>query len=173
MTACPDWKDLTVRRERDGADPEGWAEALDHFDACRECRNAALKADPLLVFRRLPASDLAPAEERSEVESMRQAVAAMRTAKRLESRRRFAGWRRWAAAAVLAAASLSLSWDRTPEIELAGLETAAPPPGAVIPEIGEPPVEGLDRKSRISHIDLNGGGMPVVMVLNENVPEKL
>ncbi|HEX6901575.1 MAG TPA: hypothetical protein VF789_17740 [Thermoanaerobaculia bacterium] len=141
MTGCPDWKDLTVRRERDGADPEGWAEALEHFDACRECRNTALKADPLLVFRRLPAPDLAPAEERSEVESMRQAVAAMRTAKRLESRRSFAGWRRWAAAAVLAAASLSLSWDKTPEIELAGrpsgLTTAMPAAS------GPPIIEGL------------------------------
>ncbi len=172
MTACPDWKDLTVRRERDGADPEGWTEALAHFDACRECRSAALEADPLLVFRRLPAPDLPPDQERSEVESMRQAVAAMRTAKRLESGRRFASWRRWAAAAVLAVASLSLSWDKAPEIELAALETAAPPRGAAIPEIGEPPVEGLDRDSRI-HIEMNGGRMPVVMVFNENVPEKL
>ena len=103
---------------------------------------------------------------------MRQAVAALRTAKRLESGRSFAGWRRWAAAAVLAVASLSLSWDKAPEIELAALETAAPPRGAAIPEIGEPPVEGLDRNSRISHIDMKGR-MPVVMVLNENVPEKL
>lgn len=170
MTGCPDWKDLTVRRERDGADPEGWAEALEHFDACRECRDAALKADPLLVFRRLPAPGLTDAQERSEVESMRQAVAAMRTAKRLESRRSFASWRRWAAAAVLAVASLSLSWDKTPEIELAGLETAAAR-GTAIPEIGEPPVEGLDRDSRI-HIEMYGR-MPVVMVLNEKMPEKL
>jgi hypothetical protein len=172
VTACPNWMDLSARRERDGADPEGWTEALEHFDACRECQSAALKADPLLVFRRLPAPDLAPAEERSEVESMRQAVAAMRTAKRLESRRSFAGWRRWAAAAVLAAASLSLSWDKAPEIELAMLEPAAASRGAALPEIGDSPVEGLDRDSQVI-IEVNGGGMPVVMVLNENVPEKL
>jgi hypothetical protein len=171
VTGCPDWKDLTFRRERDGADPEGWTEALEHFDACRECRSEALKADPLLVFRRLPAPDLAPAEEGSEVESMRQAVAAMRTAKRLESGRRFANWRRWAAAAVLAVASLSMSQDKAPEIDLAALSPMAESQGGAVPEIGETSIEGLDRNSRI--VEINSGGMAVVMVFNKNVPEKL
>ena len=53
---------------------------------------------------------------------MRQAVAAMRTARRLESRRSFAGWRRWAAAAVLTLASLSVGRDKSP----VALSPAAP-----------------------------------------------
>ncbi|HEV2844454.1 MAG TPA: hypothetical protein VG477_06390 [Thermoanaerobaculia bacterium] len=173
MTGCPSWKTLVLdreRRERDGADPEGWAEALEHFDACRDCRSEALKADPLLVFRRMPELDLPAAGERSEVESMRQAVTAMRTAKRLESGRRFAGWRRWAAAAVLAAVSLSVSQDKVAEIELAAGPAATA--GSAILEIGEPPVEGLDRNSRM-HIEVARDGSPFVMVWNENVPEKL
>ena len=104
--SCPDWTALAARGALEDAEPAGWAEAVAHFDACSRCRREALAADPLLVFRRLPASEMPPAEEHSEVESMRQAVAAMRTARRLESRRSFAGWRRWAAAAVLAGVSL-------------------------------------------------------------------
>jgi hypothetical protein len=94
----------------------------------------------------------------------------MRTAKRLDSRRSFAGWRRWAAAAVLAAASLSVSQDKAPQVEPAAWPAATG--GSSIPEIGEPPVEGLDRNSRM-HIDVARDGSPFVMVWNENVPEKL
>lgn len=169
MTGCPDWDLLAVRRERDGADPEGWAEALVHFDACRECRREALAADPLLVFRRLPAPDLPPAEERSEVDSMRQAVAAMRTAKRLEPGPRFTTWRRWAAAAVLAAASLSMGQDKAPEIELAALAPAASLEAAV-PTVGETSIEGLDGDSRI--YQMHSDDLRVVMVLNESFPER-
>jgi len=98
--SCPDWNGLVASRDREGADPAGWTEALDHLGVCSRCRPEALEADPLLVFRRLPTAGMTPAEESAEVDSMRQAVAAMRTARRLDTRRRFAGWRRWAAAAV-------------------------------------------------------------------------
>jgi len=119
--SCPDWMALVALRERaahaahagDTAEPAGWAEAVTHLDACPRCRREAMAADPLLVFRRLPVAEMPEAEERAEAESMRQAVAAMRSAKRLESRRSFAGWRRWAAAAVLTVASLTLG-DRAP-----------------------------------------------------------
>ena len=161
---CPDWNALVTLRERDGADPEGWTEALEHFDACRDCRSEALKADPLLVFRRLPALDLPAAgerSERSEVESMRQAVTAMRTAKRLDSRRRFAGWRRWAAAAVLAGVSLSVSQDKAPQVEY-----AAPLAGA--PEIGPATVEPLSGPARVYHIS-GTQGMTVVMMSGVNL----
>jgi hypothetical protein len=114
--SCPDWRLLTARRRREGADPAGWTEAMDHFDSCPPCRREALAADPLLVFRRLPKVELGPAEEGSEVEAVRQAVAAMRTARRLVARRSF-GWRRWSAAAVLALAALSVSRDRDPRQE--------------------------------------------------------
>lgn len=158
MTGCPDWNVLVLHRERDGAAPEGWTAALEHFDACRECRREALAADPLLVFRRLPAPAVSPAEERSAVESMRQAVAAMRTAERLESGRRFAGWRRWGAAAVLAVASLSVSWDKAPEAEY-------------VARVYEPesPIESLDPDARV-YVEYSGD-MPVVMYVNPRFPD--
>jgi len=137
-TSCPDWTALVALRERaveanatDTAEPAGWAEAVAHLDACPRCRREAMAADPLLVFRRLPVSEMPEAVEQAEAESMRQAVAAMRTAKRLESRRSFAGWRRWAAAAVLAVASLAMG-DRAPvELNPAPASGVVPASGAV------------------------------------------
>jgi hypothetical protein len=154
--SCPDWNALVTLRERDGADPEGWPEALEHFDACRDCRDEALTADPVLVFRRLPALDLPAAAEASEVDSMRQAVSAMRTAQRLDSGRRFGGWRRWTAAAVLAGVSLSVSQDKAPHIELAGRAKA--------PDLA--PVEQLSGPGRVVNVDRE---MSVVMVMGADV----
>ncbi len=120
--SCPDWTALTAHRldKRGGVEPEGWSEALAHFDGgCQLCRKAALKSDPTLVFRRLaqvPAVAMTEAQERAEVDSVRQAVAAMRAASRLESlegrRRRFAGsWKRWSAAAALALVTVTVPSD--------------------------------------------------------------
>jgi hypothetical protein len=128
-------------RNDEGAEPEGWTEAVAHSDSCALCRKEALKADPLLVFRRMAGvpADITPAEERLEIESMQQAVAAMRTARRLETRGRFAGWRRWAAAAVLAGISLSVGGDigpnRAPRLEpvLDGIDR----PEARVYEVGD------------------------------------
>lgn len=117
--SCPDWTALTAWRDRrDGAEPEGWSEALAHFDGgCQLCRKPALKSDPTLVFRRLaqvPAATMTEAQERAEVDSVRQAVAAMRAASRLESlevrRHGFpaGGWKRWSAAAALAMMALTV-----------------------------------------------------------------
>lgn len=122
--SCPNWSALAAhrndpRRFRRETEPEGWPEALAHFDSsCSACRRQALAADPTLVFRRMPVAELSPAQEMDEVAAVRQAVAAMRTASRLEAldtRPRpasFSGWKRWAAAAVLAAASLSIGRDQ-------------------------------------------------------------
>lgn len=142
---CPDWSRLAARRTLGDTEPEGWASALEHFDGCPRCRPEALKADPLLVFRRLSVAELTPAGEQSEVESVRQAVTAMRTASRLESRRRFGGWHRWAAAAVLAFASLTVSRDPAPTPEI----TAAPVPMQPVPfglgaAEGSSAIEGLN-----------------------------
>jgi hypothetical protein len=163
--SCPEWSHLAAQRD---AEPEAWTQALEHFDGCPRCRPQALRSDPLLVFRRLPVVELTPAEERSEVESMRHAVAAMRTAGRLESRRRFAGWRRWAAAAVLAVASLAMTRGRAPHPE-----TAVPPPAVrsalALPAAQEPPaIEGLNRPgARIYHMD--GEGLSVFMIVDESL----
>lgn len=114
--SCPNWKGLTAwRRERDGVEPAGYREALAHLDAgCTLCRRQALAADPTLMFRAVPVMEIPEAHEVDEVEAMRQAVAAMRTASRmeaLETRRTRQGWWKWASAAMLAVAALSVSTD--------------------------------------------------------------
>lgn len=123
---CPDWTLLAAHRLADApeaaepADAAAWGEALDHLDACPECRRRAVAADPTLVFRSLPAWEPEPAE----VDAMRAGVAALRRAHRvapgperpLEARtpsrraglRQRTGWR-VAAAAGLASALLSVA----------------------------------------------------------------
>lgn len=185
VVSCPDWSRLAAARNAQES-PEGyfegqqsaaWTEALEHFDSCSRCRGEALKADPLLVFRRLPAPDMSAGEERLEVESMQQAVAAMRTARRLESRGeargRFAGWRRWAAAAVLAVVSLGVGRDREPSLD----RMAAPPPAhtrAVPASSGAaaPLLDGLDRPgARVYQWDSDD--LSTVMIVDESFAENL
>ena len=69
--SCPDWPSLVRRRDRV---PEVWDAALEHFDGCSRCRDAALAAEPTLLFRRLPA----PAPRGDEIATMKEAVAALR-----------------------------------------------------------------------------------------------
>jgi hypothetical protein len=124
--SCPDWKTLAAWRDDPRAEePAEWQEALAHLDrGCVQCRRAAIAADPTLVFRRLavvpavPTSS--PAQEASDVEAMRRAVAAMRAASRVEASERRGrparaaralkalSWKRWGVAAALALAALSL-----------------------------------------------------------------
>jgi len=100
--SCPDWRRLDpAARDASGA-PHAthalassnaidalhavhWREALSHLDSgCPRCWREALAVDPTLIFRRLPAPELTPAQEAEEVEAARLAVAAMRTASRME-----------------------------------------------------------------------------------------
>ncbi len=163
----------------EGRQPVAWTEALEHFDSCTRCRKEALKADPLLVFRRLPAPDMSAGEERLEVESMQQAVAAMRTARRLESRGeargRFAGWRRWAAAAVLALASLGVGRDRAPQLQQAAVAPPAPvrAVGASVPAGASAPLlDGLNRPdARVYQWDSDD--LSTVMIVDESFAETL
>ncbi|HWM91619.1 MAG TPA: hypothetical protein VN493_12705 [Thermoanaerobaculia bacterium] len=130
--SCPDWTTLAAhRREPKGVEPAGWSEALAHFDGgCKVCRKAALKSDPTLVFRRLPAVPAAvmtESQERAEVDAVRQAVSAMRAASRLDSlktgKRAFGGfgsfgrWKRWSAAAALTLVGLSIPGDDTRQLQ--------------------------------------------------------
>ena len=178
--SCPEWTLLTAwREERNGVEPEEWSEALAHFDGgCQLCRKAALKSDPTLVFRRLaqvPAVTMTEAQERAEVDSVRQAVAAMRAASRLESvevrRRGFAGWKRWSAAAALAFLALTVPSDtrsRTVEPrEVVAMEAARPAQPA-----GTAPVleGGVDRPgARVYH--MGDEELAVVMVFDESFDE--
>jgi hypothetical protein len=172
--SCPDWNGLVALRDGEGADLSGWTAALDHLDACPRCRPQALEADPLLVFRRLPAPEMTAGEESAEVDSMRQAVAAMRTARRLDSHRRFAGWRRWTAAAVLALASLALGNDRQDSLaRMARLPMAPPdsvataePDGA--PQPGAPMLEDLNRpNARVYQVQQKN--LALVMVVDKGL----
>jgi hypothetical protein len=52
---CPDWRSLVAARDaQPDADLPAWEDARRHAASCRRCRSAALAADPLLVFARLP-----------------------------------------------------------------------------------------------------------------------
>lgn len=188
--SCPDWTALIAwRDDRRGVEPEGWSDALAHFDGgCPLCRKAALKADPTLVFRRLaqvPAARMTEAQERAEVDSVRQAVAAMRAASRLEKGSRrgvfargvFAasGWKRWSAAAALALMTVTVPSDdarRTTDAR----RTA--------PEAEAPAAEVLDLSGQAGPVLEGGVGLPgsrvyhlgseelaVVMVVNESFDE--
>ena len=178
--SCPDWTGLVALRERaadaantaaNTAEPAGWAEAVTHLDACPRCRREAMAADPLLVFRRLPVSEMPEAVEQAEAESMRQAVAAMRTARRLESRRSFAGWRRWAAAAVLAVASLAMG-DRAP-VELSPAPAASQAVAAAAAPAAPSPaatavLERLDGSdARVYQVD--GKDLTAFMIVGDKV----
>lgn len=179
--SCPDWSGLAALRrqdpqEQEDADPAGWAAAVTHFDACPRCRREALLADPLLVFRRLPSAELDEAGERSEVETMHQAVTAMRTAQRLESRRRFTGWRRWAAAAVLTLAALSASSQSRDRSPLA-LMAPSPAPLALTPLApaagpdaghGQETLEGLNRPAARVY-QMSGKDISVVWIVDKSL----
>jgi len=171
--SCPDWRSLTP------ASPS-WDEAVTHFDGgCRLCRRAALTAEPTLVFRQLRGAGpvaMSPSQEASEVAAVRQAVAAMRTAKRVDSRSRRAGWKRWAAAAALAAAALSIPADNAwRHFAAVRQELASQSPsmlrGGVLPaayggEAGT--AQGTGRPgARMYHMD--GDGMSVVMIVDESL----
>lgn len=174
--SCPDWTGLVALRERaahaaDTAEPAGWTEALTHLDACPRCRREAMAADPLLVFRRLPVTEMPEAVEQAEAESMRQAVAAMRTAKRLESRRSFAGWRRWAAAAVLTVASLAMGRDKAP-VDLNPSAASEAVAVAAAPEAPSPAgtavLERLDGSdARVYQVD--GKDLTAFMIVGDKV----
>lgn len=161
--SCPDWRRLAALRDRGPDDePAGWREAMAHAEGCPACRRQAVAADPALLFRRLPATELSPAAERAEVEAVRQAVAAMRTASRLTRRRR-PDWWQWAAAAVLATTVLATPGPAPEPAASPFGFPAALSTGRAVPAT----IEGLARpKARIYHmIDEIG---PTVMIVDES-----
>ncbi|MES1241821.1 MAG: hypothetical protein ABUT39_09405 [Acidobacteriota bacterium] len=197
--SCPDWTALTAhRRDRDAIEPAGWSEALAHLDGgCSLCRRQALAADPTLVFRRLaavPAVSMTPVQERSEVEAVRAAVAAMRTASRLDSLearpRTSSVWKRWtmgALAAALALAAVTIpggpggpASKPAPSKKAAadaaifreGRVDVGPYDGLVAAaqqaDLEEPVVEGVNLPdARVYH--MSGEGLSVVMVVDESL----
>ncbi len=189
--SCPNWTSLAAHRLSGDSEPEGWSEALAHFDGCQLCRKQALKADPTLVFRRLPpvsSAAMTEAQEQAEVESVRQAVAAMRAASRLDSREgrgsTSSGWKRWAAAAALAVAALAMPSHDSREARQDGgaapifsegrrtalsTELVSDAPANQQVDLGwSSVVEGVMSSPKTRVYEMSGE-MPVVMVVNEDI----
>jgi hypothetical protein len=182
--SCPDWHALTPEpHESHESKSAGWSDAVAHFDSgCSLCRRDALKADPALVFRGLRSTSIgsmSPAQEASEVDAVRLAVAAMRTASRVdavESRSRAlhnTAWKRWAVAAGLVMAALSIPADnawkhRELPLRPAVARSAAVPAALNAGEMDLPTVEGVNRpNARVYHMD--GDGLSVVMIVDESL----
>jgi hypothetical protein len=154
--SCPDWNALAFwRQDPEGQEPAAWQEALVHLDACGLCRAAALAADPTLVFHRLPVlgpDALDAAAEADEVAAMQQAVAAMRTASRLEREPRRAAphWKRWVAAAAVTLTGGLGTWYELPARPNADAEDlSALPFHSSAPSVVPPSqlIEDFDRPS--------------------------
>lgn len=136
--SCPAWGRLVERR--DAGEESGWRAALEHFDRCSKCREEALAADPTLLFRRLPSTEV----DARDVEEIREKVSWLRRARELERSvedgdSRSPTWRwlgRIAATILLVAASTGIGLDRMDPPGL-GSETVS---GSVSPpEIRLPP----------------------------------
>lgn len=171
--ACPDWTALAAhRRDRDGAEPAAWGEALAHLDGCPACRRAAPAADPTLLFRRLVAAPL-PLDERAEVEAVLQGVTALRAARRVAQRSgRGRSWARWAAAAVLAFLALSMDNEGLPRA--LGTAGGAPLAAAALPAaMGRLPlldgIEGPAARAGARIYQLEGEDLSVVMIVDESL----
>ena len=187
---CPDWRALVAhRKDETASEPTGWQEALAHLDGCPACRREAPAADPTLLFRRLPGLEMGAAAEAAEVESMIQAVATLRTARRLEipERAARASWKRWSAAAALVTVALTLGAGpglrrgplapMPPIVALGSLATpsrslAVVPAAAVSPRFASdeaPVVEELNRPAaRVYQMD-GGKNLSVVMIVDERL----
>ena len=79
---CPDWRTLVAARDAGPAvELPAWAEARRHAAGCDRCRAAALAADPLLLFARLPERVVTPAD----IADMQSAVSSLVRASRVGS----------------------------------------------------------------------------------------
>lgn len=125
--SCPDWRDLCARREADSGDVPGWHAALEHMDECPSCREAAVEADPALLFRSLPSLEA----DSSEIQEMQRAVASMRRSDKL-ARNRWSvptSWLRAAALGAVLIGSILLRGAGAPpeDLALAGSPVAEAP----------------------------------------------
>lgn len=139
--SCPDWQGLAALR-LDGGEPAEWPAALAHLDGCSACRETAPAADPALLFRRLPAVELAA----DEVEEMRRQVEVLRRSRRLEPPRRRGrgGMQRAASLAGLLAGAAMLVGGGSGNV---GLENAGSSVATSLPEelAYQPMLEEIDQ----------------------------
>ena len=174
VQGCPDWRRLTAARDASPEEPPGWEEALRHLGDCPSCRHAAVEADPLLAFRRLPAPTLAA----DEVEAMRLRVAALRGAARVVPPA--AGARplrplralplRQLAAAVLVLLAVLAGGSGARHQPAAARVAAVVPAGAPLDAAlaSEPVLDELDQP--FDHVvQWNGDDLSVVLVVDERL----
>jgi hypothetical protein len=167
--SCPDWRRLAAERDAAPGDPAGWEDALRHLDGgCPRCRAAAIAADPLLAFRRLPAPGFAA----DEADAMRLRVAALRGAAAVTAparAHRDPRVRRTAAAAVVALAVLAggnLPHNNNNNNDNVSVALAAPRVPALDAALAaEPVLEDLDQP--FDHVvQWNGDDLSVVLVVD-------
>lgn len=152
--SCPTWSELAERRDAGGASDE-WRKARQHFDRCPECRDEALAADPTLVFRRLPSTEVSE----QEVEEMRAKVSWLRRTRELErsvaerpSRGRSWRWlARMAATLLLVGASTGIGLDSidSSATRIAGFSDPASPSEIRLPAsiAAQPVLEQVGRSA--------------------------
>jgi hypothetical protein len=167
-----DWPALLAHRfERHADEPAGYADALAHAGACVDCRRAALRLDPSLLFGVLGEPTREAEHEREadgEVERMLAAVDNLRRLQRIEAvrpRRHKSHWR-WPAAAGFLIALLSLAPASV--VQRAG----SLPPAAALSLPAQwsiaPVVEPLGGEARIYELD-SASDLAVVLIVDQTI----
>lgn len=151
---CPDWPSLRTQRDQR---PELWDEALEHLDGCPECHEAALAAEPTLLFRGMGEITV----DAGEIAAMKSAVSTLRRSEALQetlehpARRVSTGWLRAAAVAaavvgatLLGGGLMSMGEDPLPASQTVAAVTApaeADPIATPAPVVEQAPlVEDVD-----------------------------
>lgn len=174
MIACRECRAIVAERAADPAvDPARWPEARTHLAACRACREAALAADPTVLFQFLPPVEI----EHSEIADMGRAVATLVRASEIERRApRRAAWtgRAAAAAAIATLALLAGAPGQRPVATASRTAGLAPVDAretadAITAELASQPlVEDLDRpQARV--YELPAEGLAVVMIVDSSL----
>lgn len=159
---CPDWPALAAARDASPADPPGWEQALTHLEGCPSCRLAAVAADPLLAFRRLPGPSLAT----DEMEQMQLRLAALRGAGRVAPPGRKRTLPQAAAAAMVALALLAGgNAPHSPEADLAPLRPTPIASALAAALAAEPLLEELDQPFD-QVVQWNADDLSVVLVVD-------
>ena len=179
-----DWQRLTAEHDRHPErDAEEWLHALASMDDDPEEWNAAVDADPLMLFHALPEVETGPAE----IEAMKDAVASMRRTQ--DSMRRSDGLRdqvagsadrarNWSIAALLALAVsvAGLTGVTMDPAEIPSWEQATQRPEPVPSEIAQLPlVEDVSPEmGPLMQIEDDGVSLVVVMAAEGDLsPENL
>lgn len=179
--SCPDWNALHEAREADPlVDPPGFAAARAHLADCRDCRRAAARVDPLLLFA-APGNTPGPtvSAARPDLE-MQSAVLALVRASRVAAPPARAGRRAGQVAAAIVLTSL-LGLSGGPPVESsreragsAGTLADLASPAELARWVDEtailaqPAVEDVDRpEARI--YDLSQADLAVVMIVDASL----